>query len=605
MKYMKNGLDRNRILVFGFYLVLFVFALYEVHLSPSFTMMFFAANVGLCGLGELVCFWGAGRVDGKEGRLAFGKGRFSMAFFLEALGDLLFLVGMIFSYPAVYIYAVGDDLLKWWPFAAVFFGSGLTLLVVWHGRKKGRSRGVFRELILWISFTGGFFALFCGISSPVMGFYGAALLVLGALKAGQECKRVRGKEPPGVKQYLAVAGATLLLAAVGFGNAYPIAELAFVLGSGPSFLYENQDREMAAGAEEFLPGALWTDTEGNTIQAHGGQIQRMPVPDGAGGRTEKYVWIGENKSGGQMGNCFSVYSSEDLHNWTFEGDVLRSVESMEQLEEDPYFADLYADYTEEQLSEVFDCINISTVMERPKMLYNEKTEKYVLWFHSDDSTEKNSSYKYDVGMAGVAISDSPFGPFRFLGRYRLNQCPSGQMDCFPWSKGEARDLNLFKDEDGTAYVVYTSENNKTLYISKLNEAYTNLCADPEEAVYGVDYIRLFPGTMREAPVLTRGDNGRYYLMSSSTTGWMSNQARVWSADAIFGKWRNDGNPCQGAGASVTFDTQSTCLFQREDGQWIYYGDRWNLTDLADSRYVWLPVEFEGEKLTISWEEAWR
>ena len=165
-------------------------------------------------------------------------------------------------------------------------------------------------------------------------------------------------------------------------------------------------------------------------------------------------------------------------------------------------------------------------------------------------------------------------------------------------------MNLFKDTDGTGYVVYTSENNKTLYISKLNEEYTYLCTDPEKAVYGVDYIRLFPGAMREAPALAKGDDGRYYLISSSTTGWMSNQARMWSADTIFGNWQNDGNPCVGADAGITFDSQSTCLFRAENGQWIYCGDRWNGDELYDSRYIWLPVTFEDGRATIQWKETW-
>ena len=110
--------------------------------------------------------------------------------------------------------------------------------------------------------------------------------------------------------------------------------------------------------------------------------------------------------------------------------------------------------------------------------------------------------------------------------------------------------------------------------------------------------------MREAPVLIKNE-GRYYLLSSSTTGWASNQARVWSSDRIFGKWRNDGNPCHGKGSTVTFDTQSTTLFQAPDGEWIYGGDRWNGDTLSDSRYVWLPVTFEKGKLTITWEAEWR
>ncbi len=368
-------------------------------------------------------------------------------------------------------------------------------------------------------------------------------------------------------------------------------------------IYDNKDSSVNREENVLLPGAHWQDTDGNVIQAHGGQIQRMPVPDGQGGFSEKYVWVGENKENGHRGNSVAVYTSEDLVHWNCCGNVLRSVPSREALDTDPYFRALYAGATTAQLDHIYDVLGADKVIERPKMLYNDRTGQYVIWFHSDGPTEKNS-YSYDVGMAGVAVSSSPLGPFRLIDRYRLNQCPPGQIDCYPFSKGEARDMNLFKDEDGTAYITYTSENNKTLYISKLNDDYTYLSADPAEAVYKKDYIRLFPGSMREAPVLMKGDNGRYYLMSSSTTGWMSNQARVWSADQLFGDWRNDGNPCRGQGAEITFDSQSTSLFRTVNGQWIYLGDRWNAADLSDSRYVMLPVEFEGDRLTIRWRSQW-
>ena len=368
-------------------------------------------------------------------------------------------------------------------------------------------------------------------------------------------------------------------------------------------IYDNINAVVDPDAGAFLPGAQWCDTGGNLIQAHGGQIQRMPVPDAAGELIEKYVWVGEDKWSGHLGNSVGVYTSDDLYHWDFGGDALRAVSSRDALDTDPYFTELYAGYDAAQLDEVYAVLGADKVIERPKMLYNEKTGKYVIWFHSDGFTEKTDYNMYDVGMAGVATGDSPFGPFKLIGRYRLNECPPGQIDCYPTSRGEARDMNLFKDDDGTAYIVYTSENNKTLYISKLNDEYTYLSADPAEAVYGEDYIRLFPGSMREAPVLIRAD-GRYYLMSSSTTGWMSNQARVWSSDSIFGKWQNDGNPCMGEAANVTFDTQSTSLFRTVSGQWIYCGDRWNGAELHDSRYVWLPVEFEGSRLTIRWKSQW-
>jgi len=358
-------------------------------------------------------------------------------------------------------------------------------------------------------------------------------------------------------------------------------------------LEENADKTVC---DQFLPGAQWLDTDGELIQAHGGQVQYMPVPDGEGGITKTYVWVGENKWDGHTGNQVAVYTSDDLYHWTCRGDVLKSVPSREALDTDPYFTQLYDPPLRDLVWEV---LGADKVIERPKMLYNEKTGKYVIWFHSDCYTDKNSYY-YDVGMAGVAVSDSPFGPFRLINRYRLNECPEGQIDCYPTSRGEARDMNLFLDEDGTGYIVYTSENNKTLYISRLNGDFTNISG----MQYGVDYIRIFPGAMREAPVLIKND-GRYYLMSSSTTGWMSNEARVWSCDCIFGNWHNDGNPCTGAGALVTFNSQSTLLFQAPNGQWIYGGDRWNGEQLYDSRYVWLPTYFEDGKLRIRWESEWR
>ena len=385
---------------------------------------------------------------------------------------------------------------------------------------------------------------------------------------------------------------------------YSFRDLWEWMGRGTETLYRMQDYEGQGQDNFFTPGARWRDTDGNLIQAHGGQVQQMLVPDENGDLVTRYVWVGEDKNSGHLGNCVAVYTSEDLYHWEFRGDVLRSVKSREELDTDPYFQAVYAGYTDEQLDHVYECINTEAVIERPKMLHNEKTGKYVIWFHNDNLTEANPSYKYDVGMSGVAISDSPFGPFHFVDRYRLSHCPEGQIDCYPTSKGEARDMNLFKDTDGTGYVVYTSENNKALYISKLNDEYTYLCTDPEKAVHGMDYIRLFPGAMREAPALAKGDDGRYYLVSSSTTGWMSNQARMWSADTIFGTWQNDGNPCVGADAGITFDSQSTCLFRAENGQWIYCGDRWNGDELYDSRYIWLPVTFEDGKATIQWKETW-
>jgi len=366
--------------------------------------------------------------------------------------------------------------------------------------------------------------------------------------------------------------------------------------------FEGLEKKMIYSA--FTPGKTWQDTDGNKIQAHGGQVQKLTVKDKQTGElVEKWWWVGEDKTKGYRGGI-RAYSSVDLYNWEFEGVVMRNVTSREELETEEYFKELYAGYTKEQLDNVYRCINDSTsVIERPKMIYNEKTGQYLLWFHADGPTE-TSDANYAAASAGLAVCDTPYGPFRFVDRYRLNTCPEDQEDMHPQSKGMARDMNLFVDDDGTAYIIYSSEENLTIYISKLNDAYDYLCTPPESAVYGKDFIRLYPGAQREAPAIIKRD-GKYYLMTSGATGWAPNQARYWVADEIFGEWKDMGDPCIGDEKRTTFDSQSTCIFEADDGTIVYMGDRWNSDNLSDSRYIWLPILFDSEgKMSISWQDSW-
>ncbi len=366
--------------------------------------------------------------------------------------------------------------------------------------------------------------------------------------------------------------------------------------------FEGLEKKMSYSA--FTPGKTWQDTDGNKIQAHGGQVQKLTVKDKETGElVEKWWWVGEDKTKGYRGGI-CAYSSSDLYNWDFEGVVMRNVTSREELETKEYFKELYAGYTKEQLDNVYRCINDSTsVIERPKMIYNEKTGQYLLWFHADGPTE-TSDANYAAASAGLAVCDTPYGPFRFVDRYRLNTCPEDQEDMHPQSKGMARDMNLFVDDDGTAYIIYSSEENLTIYISKLNDAYDYLCTEPENAVYGKDFVRLYPGAQREAPAIIKRD-GKYYLMTSGATGWAPNQARYWMANEIFGEWKDMGDPCIGDEKRTTFDSQSTCIFEADDGTIVYMGDRWNSDNLSDSRYIWLPVLFDDEgKMSISWQDSW-
>ena len=88
----------------------------------------------------------------------------------------------------------------------------------------------------------------------------------------------------------------------------------------------------------------------------------------------------------------------------------------------------------------------------------------------------------------------------------------------------ARDMNLFVDEDGKAYLIHSSEENSTLHIAELTEDYT-ACSDR--------FARFFPGRFMEAPALFKQE-GKYYLIMSGCTGWAPNAGRSAVASSIWG-----------------------------------------------------------------------
>lgn len=310
-------------------------------------------------------------------------------------------------------------------------------------------------------------------------------------------------------------------------------------------------------AQSIMPGKEWKDTDGNPINAHGGGVLYY---DGT------YYWYGEYKgehtyrSPGVDWDCYrteaggvSCYSSKDLYNWKFEGIVL-----------EPDTLNPHSD------------IHPSMVIERPKVIYNDETGKFVMWMHID-------SYNYWKAAAGVAVSDSPTGKFTYL----RSMHPNGQI---------SRDMTLFKDDDGKAYHIYSSEGNATLYISLLTDDYLD---------HSGTYTRNFPNKFREAPAIFKR-NGKYYMVTSGCTGWDPNEAEYAVAESILGPWKAVENPCRGKDADKTFYGQSTFILPvngKKDG-YIMMFDKWNKTNLIDSRYIWLPIVFESENLTIPWMETW-
>ena len=258
---------------------------------------------------------------------------------------------------------------------------------------------------------------------------------------------------------------------------------------------------------------------------------------------------------GQNWECYRVpaggvscYSSKDLSTWKYEGIALT-----------PLIGDPLND------------IDTGKVIERPKVIYNKTTKKFVMWMHIDGKD-------YSFAHAGVAVSDNPAGPYKYLGSTQ----PNGQM---------ARDMTLFKDDDNKAYLIYSSENNNTMHVCLLSDDYLS----PTKT-----WSRILVDRNREAPALFK-NKGKYYLVTSACTGWSPNAVTYAIASQPLGPWKEYNNPCTGEGAETTFQSQSTFVLpvKGKKDQYIFMADKWNKLDLENSKYVWLPLYIKNGKAEIA------
>jgi hypothetical protein len=306
----------------------------------------------------------------------------------------------------------------------------------------------------------------------------------------------------------------------------------------------------AAGeANSFHPGSVQLDTDGKPINAHWTSILLY---------RGVYYWFGEKMEGKTVDQHvpltgLACYTSRDLYHWKNEGVVLPAV-------------------TNDPSSD----LALGKYVERAKVIYNRQTHKFVMWLHVD-----SKDYKY--ARAGVAISDRPTGPYKYLGSMR----PNGS---------EVRDMTLFQDDDGKAYLVYASEGNSTMHIDQLTDDYLK----PNGAS-----TRVFVDQFREAPAVFRF-GGRYFLLNSKCADWRPSAAKYAVAPSMMGPWEEMGNPAIGPDAAITFNSQSTYILPvaGRPGAFIFMADRWNSDNLEDSRYIWLPISVNGDKIEIKWRDQW-
>ena len=140
------------------------------------------------------------------------------------------------------------------------------------------------------------------------------------------------------------------------------------------------------------------DVTGTIIDAHDGCLQLF------GSRFYLYGTAYGTNDGYNPANRFRVYSSPDLEQWTLAGELFKD--------------------------------QPAGIYYRPYVVFNPKTRKFVLWY--------NWYPRQWDGQTGVAISDTPAGPFTIVNS-------NVRLSC-----SHAGDGSLFVDDDGTGYYIYTA-----------------------------------------------------------------------------------------------------------------------------------------------------
>ncbi|KAG4219000.1 hypothetical protein PC116_g32520, partial [Phytophthora cactorum] len=175
---------------------------------------------------------------------------------------------------------------------------------------------------------------------------------------------------------------------------------------------------LAKASLQVVPCATWTTSNGEHLQAHGAGVIKVD---------NTYYLIGEDKTGGSAFQNVNCYSSQDLVQWTYVGALLSRTSSGD--------------------------LGPNRVVERPKVVYNAKTRKYVLYMHIDSSN-------YGEAKVGVATGDSVCGKYTYV------------KSCQPLNH-QSRDMGLFVDDDGTGYLLSEDRQNG-LRILKLSDDYLSV-----------------------------------------------------------------------------------------------------------------------------------
>lgn len=346
--------------------------------------------------------------------------------------------------------------------------------------------------------------------------------------------------------------------------------------------------------DSIRPGQVWLDTTGERIQAHGGSIFV---------ENDTYYWYGENKEKTTPGSGnwhwgVRAYSSTDLYNWQDLGLIIPPV-----------------------LDDPTSPLHPAQKMDRPHIIFNEATGKYVCWLKvmGEDNEQTQAST--------VLSSDSLLGPYEIV---RSNLRPLGM---------DAGDFDLVVDPHTKQGYYFFEKVHTDLIVADLTDDYTDV-----SGTSSTHFPHSGPPFNREGPAHFER-NGVQYLVTSSTTGYFPNPSEFASAPEYHGPWTVLGNAHPSDESRTSFRSQVSSVFKHpgKDDLYIALADRWlpevpeNLPNIFDAiaarmqgaprpagaenlqavmslasgentaiaDYVWLPIRFDGDVPRIDWLDEWR
>ncbi len=350
--------------------------------------------------------------------------------------------------------------------------------------------------------------------------------------------------------------------------------------------------------KSIVPGQEWLDTDGKPIQAHGFSVF---YKDGT------YYWYGENKEKTVKGSNvwtwgIRCYTSKDFYNWKDRGLIIQP-----------------------DTLDALPPLNPSQGIDRPHIIYNAKTKKFVCWIKLLGT---------DGQFMTVLTANNFMGPYKIANKAIR---PNGL---------EAGDFDLYVDEKTGKGYFWHERPHYELICAELTDDYTSV-----NGKYSVHYSGLIPPDTREAPTHFVA-NGKHYLYTSGTTGYSPNKSRISTFDDYHGAYKDLGNPHPADSTYSSYCSQITEVIKIPGKKNLYVAlaDRWmpewcgtdkpkqevekirqrflghkpnpinyakvTLIDRTgekredwDARskanYVWLPIVWEKGVPNIYWKNEWK